>query len=381
MSTTNQPTTTFDKIKKLPGSLSLQRASVISDGSMYSGLPDGSRVPLHILYHGLRGTQNVAGDKEKNSAVGNAKGRNVSNIQQTESAKLATGADHLVVEYRIRYLDLSKTLFACAPSKDDSMEQINQFKAALEHFIEQAKTSEGLREVACRYVRNMVNGRWLWRNRMAAERIIVNLSIMPPSGESHSGPVASYDFNAFDYPLNQFANYSEAELKLAQVVQDNLAGKSNHSLRVTAKVYFGMGDVEVFPSQNYLEKKPDGFARSLYQLGNIRPEKGVDHNQILGQAALRDQKIGNALRTIDTWYPAFATRQQPIPIEPNGASLDAQQFFRDKTTSAFDLIKNIGNLSPDTPEGMFMIAALIRGGVYSEGGAKDKETSKNDQAE
>jgi hypothetical protein len=27
-----------------------------------------------------------------------------------------------------------------------------------------------------------------------------------------------------------------------------------------------MGGVEVFPSQNYLEDKPKGFSRSLYQL-------------------------------------------------------------------------------------------------------------------
>ena len=55
----------------------------------------------------------------------------------------------------------------------------------------------------------------------------------------------------------------------------------------------------------------------------------------MGQAALRDQKIGNALRTIDTWYPAYEERRVPLPVEPNGASLDAQEMcIRDRSMSS-----------------------------------------------
>ena len=87
----------------------------------------------------------------------------------------------------------------------------------------------------------------------------------------------------------------------------------------------------------------------------------------MGHAALRDQKISNALRTIDTWYPAYAEYGRPLPVEPNGASLEAQEFFRDKKTSAFEFARRLNTLDPTSPDGMFMIASLIRGGVFSGG--------------
>jgi CRISPR-associated protein Csy3 len=130
------------------------------------------------------------------------------------------------------------------------------------------------------------------------------------------------------------------------------------------------GGVEVFPSQNYLEDKPKGFSRSLYQLTPKKPDHKANDNQYLGQAALRDQKIGNALRTIDTWYPLFKENdEKPIAVEPNGANLEGQIFYRvgkDKV-SAFDILKEIDELDPNSEKGMFLIACLIRGGVYSEG--------------
>ena len=53
-----------DNFKKLPGSLSLQRGTVVSDGA-FNLFEDGKQEPLHVMYHGIRGTQNVAGNKEK----------------------------------------------------------------------------------------------------------------------------------------------------------------------------------------------------------------------------------------------------------------------------------------------------------------------------
>ena len=86
----------------------------------------------------------------------------------------------------------------------------------------------------------------------------------------------------------------------------------------------------------------------------------------MGQAALRDQKIGNALRTIDTWYPAYEERRVPLPVEPNGASLDAQEFFRNKgDASGVKLLLRLSELDPMTPDGLFLLACIIRGGGFS----------------
>ncbi|KAE9688453.1 type I-F CRISPR-associated protein Csy3, partial [Escherichia coli] len=52
--------------KKLPASLALQRGTVISDGAFFH-LIDGKTESLKVMYHGIRGTQNVAGNKSKGS--------------------------------------------------------------------------------------------------------------------------------------------------------------------------------------------------------------------------------------------------------------------------------------------------------------------------
>lgn len=93
----------------------------------------------------------------------------------------------------------------------------------------------------------------------------------------------------------------------------------------------------------------------------------------MGTAALRDQKVANAIRTIDTWYPDYEQNGcKPIPVEPNGASLEAQRFFREigdkkNKSSAFDIIKELNITDPNSPQGMFFIACLVRGGVFSAG--------------
>ena len=348
--------------KKLPASLALQRGTVISDGAFFH-LIDGKTESLKVMYHGIRGTQNVAGNKSKGSASGESVAREVSNIQQTESAKLLSNAK-LLVTWDFRLIDLADILFASATKAGADKSDEQAFRKAFQGFVARAKDSDGLKTVVGRYVRNVVNGRWLWRNRLVAESIVITVTPSQNSGKS-------YNFKALDYNLNSFDNPSADEQALAEILLTGAKGDAtNAGLHIEAVVDFGMGGVEVFPSQNYLEDKPKGFSRSLYQLNPVRPQRGADNNQFLGQAALRDQKIGNAIRTIDTWYPnAEEYNHKPIAVEPNGANLEHQFFYRvgKEKMSAFDILKEIDDLDPNSEKGMFLIACLIRGGVYSEG--------------
>lgn len=361
----------IENFKKLPGSLSLQRGTLISDAAFYHLHADGTEEVLQVMYHGIRGTQNVAGNKAKGAAAGNSTAREVSNIQMTESAKLFPNTQ-LLVKWDLRFIDLQHILFAAATKAGADKQDEKDFRQGFKNFVEKAKESEGIQEVARRYVRNIVNGRWLWRNRVIAENIVIKVS--KTKVHDNSQTVKGYEeiaqFNALDYGLKSFADVSADEQKIADIIVKGMQGDVSSGLHIEAILDFGMGAVEVFPSQNYLEDKPKGFSRSLYQLNPKKPNKQASDNQFLGQAAIRDQKIGNALRTIDTWYPEFVENdEKPIPIEPNGASLDAQQFFRvgKEKVSGFDILKEIRTLDPNSEKGMFLIACLIRGGVYSEG--------------
>lgn len=360
--TTTTKAVTF---KKLPGVIAITRGIVIGDAVMYSELADGSLQPLPVIRHGIRGTQNVDLDGKEGTA-GATKRREVSNIQVTDSAKADPAAVALVVRFGVRFAPLGEMPLFVATGEKDSKEDADALRDSIVGFMARARgdSSAGLHEVARRYARNIANGRWLWRNRMVASAVTVTATL------DDAAPPLSFD--ALAIPLNRFEQYSANEETLARALLDGLQGHGHGGIEVQARVEMGFaGSFEVYPSQNYLEDKAKGFARSLYCLGVPAP-KGDHAVRQMGQAALRDQKVANALRTFDTWYPSFAEVGRPIAIEPNGASLEAQSFYRpvNSAASAFRLMGRLNEIDPASNEGMFMLACLIRGGVYSGGKSK-----------
>lgn len=342
-------------MNKLPAVTSFKRTIVITDGIMSNLFADGSTTPVAVIRHGIRGTQNVVKDVFDK----NPKDREVVGVQETDTAKLDPGASKLRVEFDARFLPLKSSLDTC---NDKDKSSITAFRSSLDAFLAKSDGSAGLREVACRYARNIANGRWLFRNRCAAEAVAVSVTI----GDE------TLDFDALSIPLGGFSGYSKDEGKLADAIARGLSGQKAVAIRVCADVDFGVrGACEVFPSENFIAGKPLGFARSLYKYGMPDKFSKTDNNRV-GYAALRDQKIGNALRTIDTWYPSSDIfGNEPIAVEPNGANLDRNDFFRKNNKSAFKLFLDMDKMDPNSDDGMFCIASLIRGGVYSGGKAGD----------
>lgn len=356
-------------LKKLPGVLAFQRRHVVTDALMYNEI-DGEYEahPVPVVRHGIRGTQNVnegKGDGQGTASKGSV--REISNIQTTDSAKLDPRADALIVTFGLRLLDMAAVLDACvAADKVDGQ----LLRDSLSDFVARAQDSEGLREVCRRYARNVLNGRWLWRNRTIAAAIQIR---------AFQGNTQIADCDALTLPLHRFDAYSAEERAVAELLARGLRGEPATGVKVVARLTFGVqGSVEVFPSQNYIENKPTGFARSLYRIGKPEPKSRDEPVEFrrMGQAALRDQKIFNAIRTIDTWYPSYPETGLPIAVEPMGASLSQQAFYRPKEVSSFALFKRLFSIDPNAPDGMFCIAALDRGGVYSESDKAVKEDNK-----
>lgn len=375
--------------EKVFGVLSFQRCLIVTDALFFNVFADGSISPLPVVRHGIRGTQNINKKSDKVVAtVSNASRDEVVNIQTTDSAKLDLNAEKLRVQFGVRFLDISRALFASAPAGKEAEDynKLVAFKMALANFISEGTEGSALTELARRYARNLANGRFLWRNRAIAEHVSVRV---------RDRAELDVRFDALQVPLNTFDSYSEAEKAVAERIAAGLRGQRDVSLLVEADVDFGVrGALEVFPSQNYLESKSkgrgadkdadkdadkgkdksNGFARSLYCVGEVPKNQDRYSIQARGQAAFRDQKVSNALRTIDTWYPAYGERGLAIPVEPNGANLDAQEHFRsmknDGKDSGFTYMRSLADkknpIKPDTPEGMFLTACIIRGGVFSE---------------
>jgi CRISPR-associated protein Csy3 len=365
---------TIMTVKKLPGVLAFRRGHIVSDAEMFSRLPDDTEEPIAVIRHGIRGTQNVndgKGNEDQKKAATNSS-RDVSNIQMTETAKLHPQATALVVRFSLSMLDLDITLDSCTAA--DKTEGRNM-RASVGDFVARAKKSNGIYNVALRYARNIANGRWLWRNRTIASQIEVIVTRRDQS--------VLAVFDALQVPFHHFDNPSEQEHALARELAAQMRGESMDGLTVAAIIAPRIGgNIEVYPSQNYVERKPKGFSRPLYKIGHPEPldKNSVQDSRFMGSAALRDQKIFNAIRTIDTWYPSFEESGFPIPVEPLGASLAQQEFYRQGKNSSFELFKRLVQIDPDSDEGMFCIAALDRGGVYGESDKADKAEKAEEAA-
>lgn len=328
---------------KLPGVLSFQRGLMVSDGRMLNVMPDGKTSPVNVVRHKILGTQNVSKDGK----------RDPRNPQTTESALLCPDADALQVHFSLRPLSLRSALHSCSGNEQVAV------RNSVKGFLERAR-GEAIEMLALRYSRTALNGRWLWRNRVCAAAVQTTAHV---KGKE----VAKVD--SLSLPLNQFQDFTSAERDLAQLLVNGFRAEAMDGIDIQARVNFGMrGPFEVFPSQNYIENKPDGFARPLYKIGGTLPYSSKDNvdTLIVGHAGLRDQKIGNALRTIDTWYPSYSDVKQALPVEPAGASLDLMDFLRDGPHTAFKLFCRLNELDPASDEGQFALACMIRGGVYGE---------------
>jgi len=88
---------------------------------------------------------------------------------------------------------------------------------------------------------------------------------------------------------------------------------------------------------------------------------------------MHSQKIGNALRTIDTWYPALDdVTTGPIAVEPYGAVTNLGKAYRNPKDKAdfftlFDRFACGEDLSSKDDK-HYVMAVLVRGGVFGESG-------------
>ena len=86
---------------------------------------------------------------------------------------------------------------------------------------------------------------------------------------------------------------------------------------------------------------------------------------------MHSQKVSNAIRTIDDWYP---NAEFPIAVEPYGAVTTLGTAFRQPKAKMdfYSLFDNwvLKGDAPSTEQQHYVMGVLIRGGVF---GASGKE--------
>jgi CRISPR-associated protein Csy3 len=273
------------------------------------------------------------------------------NPQTVDVATLPADADTLKVSFTLRVLSGTGTPSACN-NADYQRKLLDTVKGYVE--------AHGFGELARRYAFNLANGRFLWRNRLGAEQVEVQVAQLV-----QGQPAQSWTFDALALSLRDFIAPSESSIAMTQMgslIADGLAVPNHVLLQVTAFVRVGAGQ-EVFPSQELiLDKEKSGKSKTLYTVSNI--------------AAMHSQKVGNALRSIDNWYPE-ADQNGPIAVEPYGSVTTQGKAYRKPADKVdfYSLLDGwlIKDKAPEIDQQHFVMATLIRGGVFGEKEEKAKD--------
>lgn len=270
------------------------------------------------------------------------------NLQTVDVATLPNDADTLRVRFTLRILGGAGTPSACNNV---------DYQIKLQGTVQQYAKEVGFAELARRYASNLANGRFLWRNRMGAEQIEVHVRQLA-QGEA----AQSWTFDALGFSLRDFVADSPGLTELANVIEQGLAGQAHALLEVVAYARVGDGQ-EVYPSQELILDRGDKKgqkSKTLYVVGDV--------------AGIHSQKIGNALRTIDTWYPTDEENGNigPIAVEPYGAVTSQGKAYRQPKQKAdfYNLLDEwvLKDSAPVAGNQHYVMATLIRGGVFGEKG-------------
>lgn len=319
--------------------LAFERKLNTSDALMYSGKWDDKS--NHTGWHGIpvrekavRGTisnrlkKALASDPAKVDAEVQK-----ANLQTVDTASLPADSDTLKVQFSLRVLGDVGLPSSCNDA---------EYQKALQEKVGEYLSSNQCEELAARYASNLANGRFLWRNRLGAEAVTILIQL---------GDSEAIEFDGYRRSIDVLEADTADLKKVAQYIQTGLMENDNHRLiNVTALVKLGAGQ-EVFPSQELVQET----------------EKSKHLYSVDGVAGMHSQKIGNAIRTIDTWHSAVDS-VGAIAVEPYGSVTNRGMAYRQPTQKDdfYSLFDNwvLKDKEPSLDQQHYVLAVLIRGGVF-----------------
>lgn len=328
--------------------LAFEKKLVPSDGYMYgtSWANKEQITKLQLQEKSVRGTiSNRLKAAIKNDPMKLNAEVEKANLQRIDSCALSPEEDTLKLHFTLKVLGGVQQPSACNNAL---------FKQSYTNAVNNYVKKDGFNELARRYAINLANARFLWRNRVGAEKIEVRIKALNENAEQ------SWLFDATKFNTRDFDIQDHKIDELGKRIAAALASKDDFlMLDVACYVQIGKAQ-EVYPSEELvLDKGKGSKSKILYSVNNI--------------AAMHSQKLGNALRTIDTWYPEFDDLEKtagPIAIEPYGAVTNLGKAYRTPSAKKdfytfFDQWARGATLERIEDE-HYVMAVLVRGGVFGE---------------
>ena len=323
-----------------PSILAFSRCIEPTDGFFYQKSSRDDSIELKPLGISSRKLRTTMSNRQKPALLKDREKMNAeiikANIQETETCALDIDCDILVAKTSVKVIPFDGEPTTCNSST---------FSEKLENIVAEYTKEYGFNELAKRYAKNIANARWLWRNRIGARKITVSVECVTDDATE------TLSFDAKNLSISNFTDDNENIAKLADLIAAALRDEKFLTLYVVAEAVVGFGH-QTFPSEE-MNIDEDKRGKELFQLNGV--------------AGLHSVKIGNALRTIDTWYK-LGSDVMPISIEPFGSVTNKGMAYRQPADSIdfYTLFDNWmeKDIVPSEDNQHYVMAMLIRGGVF-----------------
>ena len=325
---------------KIPTNYAHSRSISPSAAALFSYKSDSKESKQLLKITEVTAVGTISNQKDiKNN---NGKSLENSNPQTIDTCYLPLDHDSLEMQFTVAFCSESMNPHSC--NDPVFMQAIRDLTAAYSEL-------GGYEFLAKLYLDNIFSAKMLWRNGLADDIYV------------HMTPLRS-DLPTLLSPEGK--DYNE----LVKQVGMALAGQRK---RIVIKVLAGgwLGDgQEVFPSQEFTQKSNEKTAKSktLARI-NVKGETDI--------ASMHPQKIGNAIRQIDSWYTGFSELKKALPIDPacvnkpefkayrlKDTKRDLYSLFENNLLGFIDELKDAKSIDDINVDIHFVIANLIRGGVF-----------------
>ncbi|MBU9200173.1 type I-F CRISPR-associated protein Cas7f/Csy3 [Burkholderia multivorans] len=299
---------------------------------------DSVLVRTHCGYVGTNATALTDSNKLK---VDEREKREQTNPGARDLACLDADKDYLVVAGSIKFV---ANYFA--PSRTDN----HDMSAYQADFVAQYIADGHFPALIKRYLANIVNGAALWRNQYGFDRKTVTTLKLPGVPARH-----------FVVENEKSAEFFE----LAELLAANLQKPGAWALLDVAMLIQLGFDAEVYPSQPFIQPEEKLKIRGVPKDANYgRMLETYPDAEGRPQVVLTKNKIGNALRRVDTSYVEDAAA--PIAIELYGTVAVERKAYRlDAGNDYFSLVSGKTYETMTQGERDYVMGVFLKGGLLN----------------
>ena len=333
---------------QIPSVFSLLRCVEVSDAVI-----DG----VKIFEHGGVTVKSHLSNEEVNNDAYDA--NNATNLYYGEVAKTVT--DKVTVTFSLKLNQFGKSLY-----QTNDVEFYKNFNEKIS--LKNERIEKAVKKISSYLAFNILNGRWLWRNKFIADKISISVDN--------------------DIKLDDIIHIdNDIKLNENNEIVNDLSEKEKEALnQLSNKIFEGFRNGETvlnikaeLNAREYMNFYPsEVFNPAPKKIGQLKFSKEYYKTPDTHKPALTFEKVWNALRTFDVWYKDYENVKEPISIEFKGGNIKFQKLFRDnKSDFRFYLKKFMADEEMNENELLYFTACVIRGGIIAdEKEEKDKKGKK-----